>query len=237
MRDITIIIPTYNEEKILGKNFLKIYFGISKKFPGRCKFILLDSNSTDKTPIISRKFAKKFKNVEFKNVNFEGKGGKISHIAVIITTPYAGWIDSDIPLKMEEYYKIMESVIFNNADLATSSRYAKGAKIKRHPTRLIMSKIYHNIVRLLFWIHSTDTSSGAKFWNKKITKHVWPLVKGQKWFFDTELVYYSIKKGYKFIEIPVTFNDRNDSRFNVFREGLKVGVEVLNFRIRTLLGK
>lgn len=237
MRDITIIIPVYNEERILRKNLPEIYNGISKKFPDRCRFVIVDSNSTDKTPVISKEFARKHKDVSYINVDCDGKGGKIIYTALRSNTPYSGWIDSDIPLKMEEYYMLMDNVIYKNADIAIASRYAKGAKIKRHFMRLLLSKLYHNLVRMLFLINATDSSCGAKFWNRKITKNVWPSVKGQKWFFDTELVYYSVKKGYNLVEVPVTFMDRNDSRFNVLKEGFKVGLEVLNFRLRTLFGK
>lgn len=237
MRDISIIIPCYNEERILHKNLKEIYFGISKSFPNRCRFIILDSNSTDSTRQISKEFAEKNAYASYVNIDCDGKGEKIKRMALRCKTPYAGWIDSDVPLRIGEYCRLMREVINKNADIAISSRYAKGAKIKRHISRLLLSRAYHNLVRLMFLIKSTDTTSGAKFWNRKISRNVWPLVKGKKWFFDTELVYYSIKRGYKVAEIPVTFKDRNDSRFSIIKEAYKVGHEMLNFRLRTLLKK
>lgn len=237
MRDISIIIPTYNEERILNQNLYEIYNSISKRFPGRCRFTIVDSNSTDKTPKISKDFVRIHKNISYANVNCKGKGGKISHFAVRCKTPYAGWIDSDIPLRIDEYCRMMDKVISHKADIAISSRYAKGAKIKRRLARLIFSRAYHTIVKLLFLINVSDTTSGAKFWNIKVAKNVWPMVKGERWFFDTELVYYCIKNGYRIVEIPVTFKDRNDSRFSVFKESYIVGLELLNFRIRTLFSK
>lgn len=237
MRDIAIIIPAYNEEKILLKNLHTIYNGISKKFPNRCKFIIIDSNSTDNTAGISKKFSRNHEDVSYINLDCVGKGCKIINAALKCNTPYAGWIDSDIPLKMEEYYKMMDSVIVNNADLAISSRYAKGAKIKRRITRLIGSRLFHALVKALFNIKITDTTCGAKFWNIKTTKNIWPLVKGQKWFFDTELIYYCIKKDYKVIEVPITFTDRKNSRFSILKDSHKVGYDLLKFKIRTLLLK
>lgn len=237
MRDISVIIPCYNEERILPENLREVYNGISKRFPNRCRFIILDSNSTDRTREISVEFAKKNSNVSYVNINCGGKGEKIRSEAVKCRTHYAGWIDSDVPLKIEEYCRLMREVISGNADIAISSRYAKGAKIKRRMSRLFPSRFYHSLVRLMFLINSTDTTSGAKFWNRKVSKNVWPLVKGKKWFFDTELVYYCIKKGYKVAEIPVTFKDRDDSRFSIIREAYKVGHELIKFRLRTLFQK
>lgn len=237
MRDISIIIPTYNEEKILSKNLRAIYRGISKRFPNRCKFIIIDSNSTDKTASISKKFSRNYEGVSYINLDCVGKGCKIINVALKCNTSYAGWIDSDIPLKMEEYYKIMNRVIVNNADLAISSRYAKGAKIKRRITRLIGSMIFHTLVKMLFMMGVTDTTCGAKFWNAKVAKNVWPKVKGQKWFFDTELVYYCIKRGYKVVEVPITYKDRRDSRLSILKDSHKLFHDLVKFKIRTLFLK
>lgn len=234
MPDISIIIPTYNEEKILQNNLFKIYNLLSQKYPRRCAFILVDSNSTDTTPTICKEFVKTHKDSSYVNLAGEGKGGKIKYIAQQCTTPYAGWIDSDLPLKIEEYCRMMRTVISGNAYMAISSRYTRGAKIERHFTRLIFSKAYHALVRVLFFINVGDTTSGAKFWNREITQKIWPLVRGEKWFFDTELVYYCIKKGYPIVEVPVTFNDRKDSRFDLISESYKMGIELFQFRIRTL---
>jgi len=237
MRDISIIIPAYNEQKILHENLVKIYSFISKKFPGRCKFIIVDSNSTDETPQICKKFVKNHSSISYKNIDYNGKGEKIKFMTLRCNTPYAGWIDSDIPLKLEEYCKMMHKVVSDKADLSISSRYAKGARIKRRITRLFCSRLYHTLVRILFFINVSDTTSGAKFWNYEITKNVWPLVKGTRWFFDTELVYYCINKGYRISEVPVTFEDREDSRFNIIRDGYKTNRDMLKFRLRTLFSK
>ncbi len=234
MRDISIIIPTLNEEKILQKNLCTIYSEISKKFPNRCTFIIVDSNSTDNTANISKQFCKDYNHVSYINLDCDGKGQKIASTALQCKTPYAGWIDSDIPLKMDEYYKVMDTVIAGNADLAISTRYAKDAKIKRRLTRLIFSRLFHTMVKILLMIKTTDTTCGAKFWNIKITKNIWPRVLGKKWFFDTELVYYAIKKGYKVVEIPITFKDRTDSRLNIFLDSPKLCYELLKFKFRTL---
>jgi len=237
MLDISIIVPAYNEEKILHKNFSVIYDGISKKFPHRCKFIIVDSNSTDKTAFIAKKLAKKYRNTSYVNVNCNGKGGKISYVVGKCKTPYIGWIDSDLPLEVNEYCKLINEVISNSVDIAIASRYIKGSKTQRKLLRLVLSRVYHYLVRSLFLISVYDSHMGAKFWNPKITKGIWPLVKGKNWFFDTELVYHTIKKGYKLVEVPVTFRDRNDSRFNLIKDSLRIGYEMLKFRIKTLISK
>ena len=89
---ITIIIPSYNEEKYIY-NTLK--FISNQQFEGKIKVIIADGNSSDGT--LSKVFRAKN---DFKNLNIKLiKGGSVSYGrnegAKLVKTPYIIFIDAD----------------------------------------------------------------------------------------------------------------------------------------------
>ena len=65
-----------------------------------------------------------------------------------------------------------------------------------------------------------------------LQKKILPLIKDNKWFFDTELLLIAEKSGFEIANIPVQWTDDKDSRVNV----VKTIIEDLKgiFRLRLL---
>ncbi|MFB0544955.1 MAG: glycosyltransferase, partial [Asgard group archaeon] len=58
---VSLILPAYNEEKILGKSIKQ---GLNQDYKGEIEIIVIDDGSTDKTYKIARRYAKKYSNVK-----------------------------------------------------------------------------------------------------------------------------------------------------------------------------
>ena len=73
----------------------------------------------------------------------------------------------------------------------------------------------------MFGLKIKDYPCGFKGANKNVIKDVLPQIKNDQFFFDTELVIRSAKKGLKIKEIPVNWQDRDrnksKSRVNIFK--------------------
>ena len=82
-KNLTVFIPTYNEEKNIYKTLKKL-----KKFKN---IILADSYSSDKT----LKIAKKFKNVKIKSIKFNGYVNKLNSCIKLCKSKWIMVIDAD----------------------------------------------------------------------------------------------------------------------------------------------
>jgi hypothetical protein len=59
-------------------------------------------------------------------------------------------------------------------------------------------------------------------------------IESNGFFFDTELLIRAKKQGYSIVEYPVTWKEPLDrkSKINILRDGFKIGMELLNLRIK-----
>lgn len=90
MADYSVIIPAYNEEKLLGKTLSSLISAIQGFSELEAELIVVDNNSTDKTAEIARSYGAK---VVFESINqisrARNTGGKAA------TSPFLIFIDAD----------------------------------------------------------------------------------------------------------------------------------------------
>lgn len=100
MKDLTIIIPTKNEEKHIGKLLQSINCQTYDK--SKIKVFVADANSTDKTCGIVKSFEKDL-DVEIINGGLPATGR--NNGAYLAETPYILFIDADVILQDENLLK------------------------------------------------------------------------------------------------------------------------------------
>ncbi len=100
---ISIILPAYNEEKIIEKSVMSI---IDTKYPNDREIIVVNDGSKDNTGKIVSKIAKKYAYVKLLNLNHVGKAGgineavKISKYGVIVTLDADSVVDENSLIKI-----------------------------------------------------------------------------------------------------------------------------------------
>ncbi len=207
--EVSIIIPVYNEEKILEKNVRKLSkFLKDEKIKN--EIIICDNGSTDKTSEIGKFLEKRMKNVRYLRIDkkapglafkegiLKAKSKKIISLDADLTINYKSFIKRALRL-LEEYEMVIGSKI--------------SGRQKRSFFRKFISFVFILLCRILLGLKFTDYSIGAKAYKKEF------LLK----FIDNidEWTFYPVKLAYfskKCIEIPVACNDKRKSRFNIFYE-------------------
>ncbi|MCX6819491.1 MAG: hypothetical protein NT129_05860 [Candidatus Aenigmarchaeota archaeon] len=109
--------------------------------------------------------------------------------------------DADLSADISQT-KNMISEIRKGADICIGSRYMPRAKTNRSLTRRITSNTYVFFVKLLFNTKITDFPCGFKAFIKKAL----PIIlkaKDNRWFWDTEMLLKSERKGLKIKQMPV----------------------------------
>ena len=204
---INILIPVYNEEKILKNNVLKLKNFLDNNLKNGYKLFIVDGKSEDNTETIGRQLDKEHKNIAYLRTNIKGKGAQLKKASLLIKGDHFAFVDVDFPIKFEEIFQVLNSLIENKADFIIGTRNVGNKKIDRPAIRKITSRAYNLIARIVLNMSISDTQCGIKAWNSEVNKE-WLKVRDEKWFFDTELLYHSIKEGHKILEVPVSYSDR-----------------------------
>lgn len=114
----------------------------------------------------------------------------------------------------------------NGADVSVGSRYIKGGKVKNWPIgRILMSYFASVYVRTILWISVKDTTAGFKCYRKEVLQKInLDGVTFKGYAFQICMKYAAIKHGFKIVEIPITFIDREfgESKMStgIFKEAL-----------------
>jgi len=218
--DITIITPVYNEKENLRKfipQVEKVLSETGKNF----EIVIVDDNSPDGSGAVSDSLATEYDNIKVIHRNRKmglgtayKEGYKISEGRLIIS------IDSDLshdPCYLPEMMKAAEK-----ADLVIGSRLIKGGNIVgRSFCRDCLSIVTNIVIRLLTRKEVFDWTSGLRVYRRALWEDVMPNVHCDKWDFQFESLYNTVKQGYRVREVPITFYERanGESKFSI-REGL-----------------
>lgn len=210
--DVTLILPCFNEEKIILESLKKIV-RVLKDTKFSWEIICIDDGSIDKTLKNLKKFSKIEKNISVisNRVNL-GRGGSVIVGISMAKGGIVGFIDSDLevsPVYIPEFVRQVK----DGAVLAIGNRRYNETILTLH--RWILSKLYTVIVKNFFGMNISDTEAGYKFFNKSKILPVIKTIQNKRWFFDTELVARSYWANLAIVEVPVLLIRRTDKQTSV----------------------
>jgi hypothetical protein len=126
------------------------------------------------------------------------------------------FIDCDLATDMKYFPQLIDAIRKGN-DLATGSRYIKGAKVNRPFLREVTSRIYNMIIRMLYKDKVCDHQIGFKAFSKRLIKDELDNCKSDDWFWDTEIIVRSIHDNYRYVEFPVEWKEKKGNRTSLKR--------------------
>lgn len=209
MSDSLVIIPTYNEIENV-EQMTRTVMSLSKDF----HVLFVDDNSPDGTADVIRALQTEFNG----RIYLEQRSGKLglgtAYIhgfkwAIAHKYDFIFEMDCDFSHNPDDLIRLYEAC-FNGADLSIGSRYCKGGKVSNWPwDRILMSYFASVYVRLILWISIKDTTAGFKCYRRKVleTIHL-DGVTFKGYAFQICMKYAAVKHGFKVVEVPITFIDR-----------------------------
>lgn len=186
-------------------------FSLSKDFD----VLIIDDGSPDGTAQIVKKIQ-----IEFPNQLFiEERKGKLGLGTAYIHGfkwslthhyQYTFEMDCDFSHNPDDLLKLYQACAVNGADLAIGSRYIKGVNVVNWPMgRILMSYYASAYVRIITGMEIRDTTSGFKCYTRKVLEAIdLSKIKFKGYAFQIEMKFATIKLGFKVIEIPIIFTDR-----------------------------
>ena len=122
-------------------------------------------------------------------------------------------------------------------DAVFGSRYLNGVRVYNWSfKRLLLSKLSNDFIRIALRIPYTDTTTAFKCFRRTVLESIdLNSLKGRQNAFLIELVYHTIKQGFKTVEIPFMFIERATGESKM---EFKVSIESLATVLRLIfLGK
>jgi dolichol-phosphate mannosyltransferase len=132
-------------------------------------------------------------------------------------------MDADFSHNPNDLPRLLEACV-KGADLAVGSRYVRGGKVKNWPLgRVLMSRWASLYVRLVTWLPVRDTTAGFVCYRKEVLAAIdLSQIRFVGYAFQIEMKYAAWKLGFKLVEIPITFVDRERGKskmsLKIFKE-------------------
>lgn len=215
MKDLSVVIPTFNEEKIIiptiyaVDNYLK-----TRNLKG--EIIVSDDASSDKTVKEVEKLKNKYGNLSILEMDRNYyKGWPVKQGMLRAQGKLILYMDADMSTPIEEADKLIKA-IENGADLAIGSRIHNGKDLRESQPlyRRILGKVFSNFKSILI-PKIDDSQCGFKMFTHESAKKLFSKQKIENIIFDVEILYLADKFGLKISQVPVEWKHSGETRMKV----------------------
>ncbi len=135
-------------------------------------------------------------------------------------------MDCDFSHNPADLPRLLAACTEQGAQLSIGSRYCRGGKVKNWPMgRVLLSYFASVYVRMILFLGISDTTAGFMCYSSKVLEAIQlDQIHFKGYAFQIEMKYAAKRKGFKIIEVPITFIDRQygESKMSssIFKEAL-----------------
>lgn len=228
---LSIVLACYNEEEILENSFRELRDTLLR-FDRSVEIVLVDDLSRDRTRLLIDKLVAAHQDLDLRVILHEvnrGRGATVTDGFRAARGQIAGYLDIDLEVHCR-YIPSLVQAIEAGADIATVRRIY--AFQLRYIDRYFMSRGYSSLVRRLLGTRLHDTETGFKFFRRDRLMPIIDEIEDGRWFWDTEFMIRSERKGLRIAEIPGAYVRREDKTSTVsgLRDSIDYFVRLMRFR-------
>ena len=220
--EITLIIPMYNESKIIAEtatvlsNYMKANFNTYE-------IIFSDDGSKDFCGDIVRKLELPCVKVIGYEQN-KGKGCAVRTGMLEANGEIVMFTDADLAYGTEVIRRVYDTLVAaEDANMLIGSRNLSKDGYEGYTfLRKIMSKVYIKVLCMVGGFKLSDSQCGCKAYKGDAVKKIFERCKVDGFAFDFESILWAQKFGYKIVEMPVKIVNHRESTVNVVKDTLKM---------------
>lgn len=229
MRQLTVVIPTYNE----AENLPTLTESLAQlELPG-LRLLIIDDNSPDGTAELAERLAGQLP-FELQLVRRPGKLGLGSaylqgfRLALESGAQAVGQMDADLSHSPSYLPGFMEAL--EQCDAVFGSRYVEGGSLDERwgIGRVFLSRFGNSYARVILGLEVRDTTGGFRIWRAEALSRI-PLerIDSEGYVFQVEMAYLAQRLGLRIRELPIYFEDRRIGQSKMsFRIQLEAAVRV-----------
>ncbi len=238
-RNLSVVIPCFNEGKTIYQNIRKIDDYLSSRFSDY-EIVAVNDGSRDNTSAELERAKNNFPCVAvINNIQNAGKGKAVRDGMIASRHETVMFLDADMAIPIEEVAKFIQELEKGN-DLAIASRFVPGLKVVKPVLwyRKIMERIFRIFRKIIISNYTVqDTQCGFKVFSRRAAQDIFPRTLINRFAFDAEIIFIAIKKGYKIKELPITLQNPATSSVRIYRDSVNMLVDLIRIRINSFLGK
>jgi glycosyltransferase involved in cell wall biosynthesis len=216
---VSVILPTINEEKGVGKTIDSINNDYFKKNKWDLEIIIVDGDSKDKTQEIARSKGAKIIVEKRRGYGRAYKTGMPQANGDIIVTG-----DADATYPFERIHTYVKRLLDENLDFITTDRFAELKHGSMSTKHYFGNTILNLVLRFLFFVNIRDSQSGMWIFKKSALNKVQPLENfnnGMPFSEEIKIEMFTAKN-VKSKEMPSTLYTREgDVKLESFKDGWK----------------
>jgi hypothetical protein len=212
---VEIVIPVHNEQRVLRASIGKLHDYLTRQFTFPFQITIADNASTDATPGLALALARELPEVHVLRLERKGRGHALRAAWSRSEADVLAYMDVDLSTDLGELGELLDPLLEGRGDIAIGSRLAPGAQVTRGIKRELISRGYNLLLSALLGAQFSDAQCGFKAGRREIVKALLEEVQDDEWFFDTELLYRSQRRGLAIHEVPVRWVDDPDSRVDI----------------------
>jgi dolichol-phosphate mannosyltransferase len=203
-----LVLPTYNE----AENIEPFVAAVRDNLPADAQVLIVDDNSPDGTGARAVALAERHDNVAvIHRRHKEGIGP--AYIAGFRQALVGGAglvleMDSDFSHDPAYLPRLLDAA--KRADLVLGSRYVAGGGVSDWgPVRRAISRGGSSYARLVLGVDVRDLTGGFKCFRREVLEAIdLDSVQARGYAFQVEMTYRAIRQGFKVVEVPIVFRDR-----------------------------
>jgi glycosyltransferase involved in cell wall biosynthesis len=234
-KEITIILPAYNEVSRIEKSIREVQNAVSS-FSDSYEIIVAEDGSTDGTETIMAALAESNSHLSLLHSPVRlGKGKAIKSAVHSANGDVIVFMDVDLATSLKHLPKIVKLAQANRG-MAIGSRHLRNSRVQRRISRTLFSLTYNLVVRLLFHDGIHDHQCGFKAMTRQVAEVLLAETKSDGFFFDTEMILRCRKRGFPVAEVGVEWSEtvkKGDSAIRLFPDSAKLGWDLLRFRVKS----
>ena len=228
---LSIIIPAFNEEKIIVNTVNETLHSVSG-FCDDFEVVVVDDGSGDDT-------YKRAKSVRDKRVRVYrklngGKGSAWKHGFKFARGDFVTFIDADLDLHPRQIKNFIDIQEKTGADVVVGSKRHPKSKLVYPWHRKVLSEGFYYFQKLLFGLPVRDTQAGLKLFHKEVLEKIFAKSLVKAYAADLEFLVNAHHLGYKIVEAPVEINFQRFSNRITFKDIYKMFMDTLGifYRLR-----
>lgn len=240
MREVLVIIPTYNEAKNVALALKRVM-----EQPSNLNALVVDDGSPDGTANIVRQTQLEYPG----RIELLERSGKLG-LGTAYLTGFAHALknkyqiicemDADLSHNPDDLPRLIKAITTDQCDLAIGSRYVHGVRVVDWPlSRLILSYGASWYTRIVTRLPVRDVTAGFVAYHRRVLESVnLQAVRSNGYSFQVEMKYRAWKEGFRISEIPIVFTERTEGQSKMSRDIVReAAFKVWELRFRSLFGK
>lgn len=229
---VNLTLPVYNEAGQLSLSVHKLMAFLVVPPRYHWEVVIVDNGSTDATWPIAKQLeqearegtgsscasvraARETVTLSALRIDQAGRGGALRAAWSASRADILSYMDIDLSTDLKHLPELIGEIAEGKADIVIGSRLLPASRTTRGWKRELLSRGYNWLVRMALGSSLRDHQCGFKALSHRAAHALLPLVNDNGFFFDTELLIWAQRGGWRVAELPVRWVEDPDSRVHL----------------------